>query len=173
MAIPLEELTAVALEGSVGPVTLAVGASALAVALAAGSTRPLRRMVATSVVAAERSGQIGVRDWLDAVKHGWLGLVEEARAEYEAGRRATTPVASAPIASPPIVATTSGFVPPAGTTMARAASAQVSAVVESAMPIDERESADAAGTPDDPLVVRTRDRRGRFIRRATNGLQPA
>ena len=33
MAIAFEELTAVALEGSVGPLTLAVGAGALAVAL--------------------------------------------------------------------------------------------------------------------------------------------
>ena len=51
MAISLEELTAAALEGSVGPLTLAVGAGALAVALAAGSTRPLRRIASTSVLA--------------------------------------------------------------------------------------------------------------------------
>ena len=58
MAISLEELTAVALEGSVGPLTLAVGAGALAVALAAGSARPLRRMASTSVVAAGRTGRL-------------------------------------------------------------------------------------------------------------------
>jgi hypothetical protein len=143
MALSLEELTAAALEGAVGPVTLAVGASALALALAAGTTRPLRRIAASSAVAVERAGQLSLTGWLGTVKRGWRDLVAEARAEYEADRPAANSGAS-----PIVVASASTVVPGEGTVV----------VVPS---IRESETAS-----------RTRDRRGRFVRRATNGAQP-
>ena len=151
MAIAFEELTAVALEGSVGPLTLAVGAGALAVALAAGSTRPLRRMASTSVVAAGRNAQLNPRGWIDAARRNWSSLVEEARAEYEAGR-APASVVSAP---PVVVATATGAVPEAGSVI----------VVPGAEGVPA-----SLALPDE--TNRTRDQRGRFVRRATNGRQP-
>jgi hypothetical protein len=150
MAISLEELTAAALEGSVGPVTLAVGASALAVALAAGSTRPLRRIAATSVLAAERAGQFSLSGWFEAARRRWTSLVEEARAEYEASR---LPAGSA-AASPIVVATATGVAPEAGNVI----------VVPGSLDVPESFDLQAAS--------RTRDQRGRFVRRATNGAQP-
>jgi hypothetical protein len=150
MAISVEELAAVAFEGSVGPLTLAVGAGALAVALAAGSTRPLRRMASTSVVAAGRNAHLDPRGWVDAARRHWSSLVEEARAEYEAGR-APAAIVTAPSV---VVATATGAVPEAGRVIVPGAD-------------------NGSGTlvlPED--ASRTRDRRGRFVRRATNGRQP-
>jgi len=151
MAISLEELTAVALEGSVGPLTLAVGAGALAVALAAGSTRPLRRMASTSVVAAGRNGQLNPITWLDAARRHWTSLVDEARTEYQASR-APMPMDRA---SSIVVATATGVVPEAGSVIIMPETAHVPTPL--VLPED--------GT-------RIRDPRGRFIRRATNGVQP-
>ncbi len=150
MAISLEELAVGALEGSVGPWTLAVGASALAVALAAGSARPLRRIAATTVHAAERNGQIRLADWYGAARRGWHGLVAEARAEYEAGRRpGTILVTAAPTPDPVVPLTTVS-----GT------------VLMTTEPRDEAATHDADAGP------HVRDRRGRFVRRSVNGTQP-
>ena len=151
MAISLEELTAVALEGSVGPLTLAVGAGALAVALAASSTRPLRRMASTSMVAVGQNAQLNPKGWIEAARRRWTSLVEEARAEYEAGR-APAPTVTAPSV---VVATTTGAVPKAGSVIV--------------VPGAEGVPASLALTDD---IRRTRDQRGRFVRRATNGVQP-
>ena len=150
MAISLEELTAVALEGSVGPLTLAVGAGALAVALAAGSTRPLRRIGATSVLAAGRAGQLNPIGWIEVVRRQWSSLVDEARAEYEASR---APASSAGAPSI-VIATATGAVPEAGSVI----------VVPGAV--------DGPVSLEVPEGSRTRDPRGRFVRRATNGVQP-
>jgi hypothetical protein len=150
MAISLEELTAAALEGSVGPVTLAVGASAIAVALAAGSTRPLRRIAATTVIAAERTGSLNLGGWFAAVKGRWLGLVEEARTEYESGRRDPRDVAASPL----VVASAASVVAePAGNLIVSA-------------------STEPSSIPEMHVAGRGRDQRGRFIRRATNGVRP-
>jgi len=151
MATSFEELTAVALEGSVGPLTLAVGAGALAVALAAGSTRPLRRMASTSVVAAGRNAQLNPKGWIEAARRHWSSLVEEARAEYEAGRLPATAIVTPSI----VVATETGAVPAAGSVIVVPGAAGVPA---SLAPTEE--------------ASRTRDQRGRFVRRATNGRQP-
>lgn len=145
MAISLEELTAIALEGSVGPLTLAVGAGALAVALAAGSTRPLRRMASTSMAAVGQNAQLNPKGWIEAARRRWASLVEEARAEYEAGR------APASI----VVASATGAVPERGGIIV--------------VPGAEGVPASLALTDD---IRRTRDQRGRFVRRATNGVQP-
>src|SRR4051812_12197769 len=149
MAISLEELVAVALEGTVGPVTLAVGASALAVALAAGSTRPLRRIAATSVFAANRTRQRSVRDWVVAARHRWSSLVDEARAEYEASGHP----AQHPAASSIMVATAAGVVPETGSVV-------VPGLQDGFEAVELQEA------------HRTRDQRGRFVRRATNGSRP-
>ena len=151
MAISLDELAAVALEGSVGPLTLAVGAGALAVALAAGSTRPLRRIASTSVVAAGRNGQLNLIGWIDVARRRWFSLVEEARAEYESSRASV----STDRASSIVVATATGAVPEAGSVIVVPGADELPPVL--ALP---------EGTG------RTRDQRGRFIRRATNGVQP-
>jgi hypothetical protein len=150
MAISLEELTTVALEGSVGPLTLAVGAGALAVALAASSTRPLRRIGATSVLAAGRAGHLNPIGWIEVVRRQWSSLVDEARAEYEASR---APASSAGAPSI-VVATATGAVPEAGSVI----------VVPGAI--------DGPVSLEVPEGSRTRDPRGRFVRRATNGVQP-
>ena len=150
MAISLEELTAAALEGSVGPVSLAVGASAIAVALAAGSMRPLRRIAATSVLAAERAGQFSLTGWLGTAKRRWFDLVDEARAEYEAGRLPSEGLAASPI----VVTTAARVVPETGTVIV------VPALRE------------APASFDFEAANRTRDQRGRFVRRATNGAEP-
>lgn len=150
MAISLDELAAVALEGSFGPLTLAVGAGALAVALAAGSTRPIRRIAATSVAAAGRAGQLSPIGWLGAARRGWTGLVDEARAEYQASRAAT----SGTVAESIVVANAAG------------------AVSESGSLIVVPESAAVPASLDPQDAQRIRDQRGRFVRRATNGVQP-
>ncbi|MFN8635848.1 MAG: hypothetical protein U0893_18520 [Chloroflexota bacterium] len=163
MAISLEELAAATLEGSVGPWTLAVGATALAVALAAGSTRPLRRVAATTSVAAvqqaaaKRVGTLNPTSWLGAARRSWLRLVDEARTEYEAGRQGSTAVTSAIV-----VASASGVAQEPGTVMI--VTAESDAVPSDVLVTD----ADADEHAESP----TRDRRGRFVRRATNGTRP-
>jgi hypothetical protein len=96
MAISLEELAAVALEGTVGPVTLAVRAIALAVALATGARRPLRRIAAMSVFAANRTRQSNVRGWVGAFDAP--DADEEHRVRDQRGRfvRRATPNGSRP-----------------------------------------------------------------------------
>jgi hypothetical protein len=150
MAISLDELAAVALEGSVGPLTLAVGAGALAVALAAGATRPIRRMTATSVLAAGRAVQLSPIGWLGAARRGWTSLVDEARTEYQASR---APVSSA-VSESVVVANATGAVPEAGSVIVLPGSTATEVSLDH----------------DDPQ--RTRDQRGRFVRRATNGVRP-
>jgi hypothetical protein len=150
MAISLDELAAVALEGSVGPLTLAVGAGALAVALAAGSTRPIRRMAATSVLAAGRAVQLTPTDWLGAARRGWTSLVDEARTEYQASRAS----ASGAVAESIVVANAAGAVPEAGSVIV------IPGSTGTATAFDHEDS------------QRTRDQRGRFVRRATNGARP-
>ncbi len=115
MPISLEELTADAPEGSVGPLTL--------------------------VVAAGRTGQRSPVGWIDAAGRRRSVLVEEARAEDEAGR------------APASAAT--GAVPEAGSVIVVPGAEHVSG--SPALP-EER--------------GRTGDRRGRFVRRATNGVRP-
>ena len=123
MAISLEELTAVAPEGSVGPLTL--------------------------VVAAGRSGQRSPVGWIVAARRRRSSLVEEARAEYEAGR------APASAATAPSIVLATGAVPEAGSVIVVPGAEHVS------------------GSPALPEETgRTGDRRGRFVRRATNGVRP-
>ena len=161
MAISLEELTAAALEGSVGPLTLAVGAGALAVALAAGSTRPLRRIASTSVLAVGRTGQLNPVGWVGAAKRHWSSLVDEARAEYEASHAPrpiiVSPTGATPTDPPPtvLVASSTGAVSEAGSVVVVPESENISASLD--RPAEAN---------------RIRDQRGRFIRRATNGVQP-
>ena len=150
MAISLDELAAAALEGSIGPLSLAIGAGAVAVALAAGSTRPIRRIAATSAVAAGRTGQLNPIGWLRAVQRGWASLVDEARAEYQASRAP----ASGPVAESVVVANAAGAVPEAGTV------------------IIVPDFAAGRASVDQEDKQRIRDQRGRFVRRATNGVQP-
>ena len=150
MAISLDELAAVALEGSVGPLTLAVGAGALAVALAAGSTRPLRRMTATSVLAAGRTVQFSPIGWFGAARRGWTSLVDEARTEYQASCAPTSGAVSESV----VVANAAGVVPETGSTIL----------------VPETAAAVTSLDLEDPQ--RTRDQRGRFVRRATNGVRP-
>jgi hypothetical protein len=159
MAISLEELAAGALEGSLGPWSLAVGAGALAVALAAGSVRPIQRMTATSVVAAERAGRLRVTDWLGVARREWAGLVDEARAEYDAARGHVESVDTTSIA----VASASGYVPEPG-----------SIVVPATPATDALTEAQPLVLPpfDDHAASRVRDQRGRFVRRGTNGARP-
>ena len=149
MAISLDELAAVALDGTVGPITLAVGASALAVALAAGTARPLGRIAATSVLAVERIGQLRPLGVVGAVRRGWTSLVAEARAEYEASRRPRDAVVA-----PPVVLA-------AADRADRTSDSMVVSESPHGSPADEGH---AAG--------RVRDGRGRFVRRSKNGAQP-
>ena len=155
MAISLEELALGALEGSAGPWTLAVGAGALAVALAAGSARPVRRMASTGALAgafgSQRTGQLNLTGWIGSARQSWRDLVAEARAEYEASRRSPAAAAAAPIvlqaADPPApVATVETPVSPVANTP-----------VTSPEPAVTSESGRSK-----------RDQRGRFVRRATN-----
>lgn len=163
MAISLEELAAATLEGSVGPWTLAVGATALAVALAAGSTKPLRRVATTgSVVAMQRAAvtratSVKPGNWLDAVRQGWLRLVDEARTEYEAGRQGGQAVTSAVV-----VASATGAV--------REPATMVIVAAPDAAAADVAVVGDAGA--DEHAENPTRDQRGRFVRRATNGTRP-
>jgi hypothetical protein len=165
MAISLEELAAGALDGSVGPLTLAVGASALAVVLAAGSARPLRRMAATSALAAGRAGragqvrqvrQVSLTGWLGATRRRWRGMVDEARAEYEAGRR-RGPAGGETAVPPLVVASASGAVSEPGQVV---------------VPSPGDAPGEAPGRAGRSAGSRTRDQRGRFVRQATNGTQP-
>lgn len=99
MVVALEELTAGVLESSAGPWALALGAGALAVALAVGSARPLGRIAARGVATAEWAGSLcpeAVQPgrWLRSAAGSWRALVDEARAEYEASQ-AQTPDAAA------------------------------------------------------------------------------
>lgn len=73
MARSPDELTAGAHEGSVGPLTRAIGAAAVAVALASGVTTG-------------RNGQLNPPGRVDAARRHWPSLVEEARAADEAAR---------------------------------------------------------------------------------------
>jgi hypothetical protein len=110
MALSCEEFTAAALEGSVGPLTLDVGVGA---------------------GAAGRDARLDPKGRIASARRHRPSLVEEARAEDEAGR------APAPVPSAPSV---------------------VAATAPGAVPDETR---------------RTRDRRGRFVRRTTNGRRPA
>ena len=170
MAISLEELALGALEGSAGPWTLAVGAGALAVALAAGSARPVRRMAATGAIVAQRRGQLNVNlnlaGWLGSARQSWLALVAEARAEYEAGRQQaadTAPPARRPSGPPEV-------------TPAPVAAAAVPVVESPAMPaVEPPATPELAATPtvlapvsDGTSPAAKRDQRGRFVRRSAN-----
>ncbi len=132
MARSPDELTAVAHEGSVGPLTLAVGAGALAVEPAAGPTCPPRRIASASGMATGRNGQLTPLGRVDAARRHWSSLVEEARAADEAGRA------------------------PASSILLSTDVAPASGVVSF----------------DLPETNRTRDPRGRCVRRATHGVQP-
>ena len=161
MAISLEELALGALEGSAGPWTLAVGAGALAVALAAGSARPVRRMASTGAFSgartgafgAQRTGQLNLTGWIGSARQSWLDLVAEARAEYEASRH--TPTRAEAAAAPLVLREADRAVPGA---MVDAPAAPVT---------------DTAVTSPEPAVTSQpgpskRDQRGRFVRHATN-----
>jgi hypothetical protein len=160
MAISLEELAVGALEGSVGPWSLAVGASALAVALAAGSMRPLQRIAATSVVAADRAGRFSLKRWIGAARRGWAELVDEARAEYEAGRRPGVDRETKTV----VVASASGFVSETDRIVVPAT------VVEGGQTVGVQPL--EVPPRDQDAASRTRDQRGRFVRRRTNGARP-
>ncbi|MGE3913518.1 MAG: hypothetical protein AB7K36_29475 [Chloroflexota bacterium] len=154
MAISLEELAAGALEGSVGPWTLAIGAGALAVALAAGSGKPLRRMSSTGAFAAGRTGQLnltGLSGWIGSQRQNWQALVAEARAEYEAERQAALTEVDPEQHAPEAAALNATAAGPAEASPADMPAADATA----------QDHADGPG----------RDRRGRFVRRAaaTNG----
>ena len=175
MAISLEELALGALEGSAGPWTLAVGAGALAVALAAGSTRPVRRMAATGAFVAQRRGQLNLAGWLGSARRGWLALVAEARAEYEAGRQQaadTAPAARRPADQPEVMPTP---VAAASVTVAEPAAAApvveppVAPVAEPPATLERTATPPAlAPVSDDSSPAAKRDQRGRFVRRAAN-----
>jgi hypothetical protein len=154
MAISLEELALGALEGGAGPWTLAMGAGALAVALAAGSARPVRRMASTGAFVAQRTGQLSLTGWISSARQGWLDLVAEARAEYEAGRQTDTADA-APIALQAVDRAT-----PVATVDAPPAAISTNVAVISTEPANEAEP-----------PTGKRDQRGRFVRRsaASNG----
>jgi hypothetical protein len=167
MAISLEELALGALEGSAGPLTLAVGAGALAVALAAGSARPLRRMAASGAVTVQRTGQLnvmsGIGGWIGGVRRSWRDLVAEARAEYEAGRRKAP---ARPGAEPPLVLKPEDRAEPSASGrrvfVVEPPASQKRASPEAAPPPD-------AGTPSPPGAAR--DRRGRFVRRRPSAIE--
>ncbi len=146
MAIALEEITAGVVEGAVGPWALLLGAGAVAVAFAAGSARPVSRMVTAGVVAVDASGRVDPRQWLRSFRSGVRGLVDEARAEYEAGRhrRSSTPDLAADIMAD---AARSGQSSAGGLLLAT----------------------DAPTGTDDPDPARRRDARGRFSSRSPNG----
>lgn len=155
MAISLEELALGALEGSAGPWTLAVGAGALAVALAAGSARPVRRMASTGVFVSQRRGQVNLAAWLGSARQRWLDLVAEARAEYEAGRRPAA--GAAPLTLPAEAPVQPVAVQPV-----------VSPAVVSASPAVEPVSAAPAADHEAAPPASKRDQRGRFVRRPAN-----
>lgn len=148
MAISLEELALGALEGSAGPWTLAVGAGALAVALAAGSARPVRRMAATSAFVAQRTGQLSLAGWIGNARQSWRNLVAEARAEYDASRSLGV---SAAVVSAPV--------------QLRAADRAVPVAAVDTSPVDVSVQA-TASEAEPELATQKRDQRGRFVRRA-------
>jgi hypothetical protein len=119
-------------------------------------------MASASVVTAGRTGQLNPIVWIDAARRQWIRLVDEARAEYEATRapsivvaNAAGAVSDAASAPPIVVASATGAVPEAGSVVVLPRHEEV----PTSLVIPEN------GT-------RTRDQRGRFIRRATNGVQP-
>lgn len=148
MAISLEELALGALEGSAGPWTLAVGAGALAVALAAGSARPVRRMAATSAFVAQRTGQVSLTGWIGSARQSWRDLVAEARAEYDASRGLG--VSAAVIGAPVEL---------------QAADRAVPVATVDARPVDVSAPPARSAAAIDPSTAK-RDQRGRFVRRA-------
>ena len=155
MAIALEELALGALEASAGPWTLAVGAGALAVALAAGSVRPFRRMATTGAFAAQRTGQLSLRGWIGSVRQNWLDLVDEARTEYDAARQSD-------VAAAPIVLQAVDRAEPVAAPVTVADAPVTRATAPPPMP-----------AVDNGASTGKRDQRGRFVRRAvtTNGTQ--
>ena len=146
MAMALEEIAAGVVESAVGPWALVVGAGAVAVAFAARSTRPLSRVMTTGVVTADASGRIDPRQWLRSIRQGVRGLVDEARAEYEAGRH--RPVLTAETAAEIVAG------------KARSARPNGGAVLIATEPSDQPAVLDAG---------RRRDARGRFVPRSPNG----
>src|SRR5689334_18096444 len=88
MALAFEEIAAGVAETAVGPWALVLGAGAIAVAFAASSARPISRMVTTGVLAVDSTRRPDPRAWLRSVRQSVRGLVDEARAEYEAERDA-------------------------------------------------------------------------------------
>jgi hypothetical protein len=145
MAIALEEIAGGVVESAVGPWALVLGAGAVALAFAAGSVRPLSRMVAAGVVAADASGLVDPRQWLRSFRRGVRGLVDEARAEYEARRHASssTPDLAADVLSE----------------AARLARSSGGLLLATGVPADA----------EDQESGRRRDARGRFTSRSPNG----
>jgi hypothetical protein len=156
MAISLEELALGALEGSAGPWTLAVGAGALAVALAAGSVRPVRRMASTGAFVVQRNGQLNVAGWIGSARQSWRDLVAEARAEYESERQTASE-------AEPLVRRAADFSVPFATSTPVKEEAAASAPDPAAATPEPDADGESDSVP--------RDRRGRFVRRAatTNG----
>jgi hypothetical protein len=156
-----------ALEGSAGPCTLVVGAGALAVALAAGSARPVRRMAATGAFVAQRTGQLNLTGWIGNVRQSWLDLVAEARAEYDASRSLGVSVA---VVSAPIELQAADRAAPAATVDAPPV-ATVPGVVDAPVAVDAP-PADLSVQSTEPAAevqpaTSKRDQRGRFVRRAS------
>lgn len=156
MAISLEELALGALEGSAGPWTLAVGAGALAVALAAGSVRPVRRMASTGAFVAQRSGQLNLAGWIGSARQSWRDLVAEARAEYESERLSA-------VEAEPLKRRAADLPEPSVTSTPLTEESTVSAPEPAASTPEPNANGESGSV--------TRDRRGRFVRRAatTNG----
>jgi hypothetical protein len=150
MAIALEEIAAGVVESAVGPWALLFGAGAVAVAFAAGSTRPLSRMVTASVIAVDASGRVDPRQWFRSLRGGVRSLVNEAWAEYEAGRRRP---GLSPDGAADIVADAAPSSWPAGGGLLLATEASFDSDV-----------ADSA---------KRRDARGRFVPRSPNGAAQA
>jgi hypothetical protein len=145
MAISLEELTVGLAEGMVGSLAFALGAGAVAVALAA---RPVGRIVTTGVSSLDSEVAGRPRRWIGSLGRGWRDLIDEARAEYEADRRSGS-------SSDPEAVIVNRTVD--GST----------AAVQAARGEASHESVEAAE------VTRKRDARGRFQRRSPNGAAPA
>jgi hypothetical protein len=146
MAIALEEIAAGVVDSTVGPWAFALGAGAVAVAFATGSTRPLSRMMAGSVVAADAAGKITPRQWLVSLGREVRRLVDEARAEYEADRHPLLPTPQ----------TAAGIVV--------GASRRSMSESEHALTVT-----DAGTSLSDLDAGHRRDTRGRFSRRSPNG----
>lgn len=145
MAISLEELTVGLAEGMVGSLAFALGAGAVAVALAA---RPVGRIVTNGVSSFDSEVAGRPRRWIGSLGRGWRDLIDEARTEYEADRRSGS-------SSHPEAAIVNHTVD-GSTTAVHAAGA--------GGPHEPGEAAE---------VARKRDARGRFQRRSPNGAAPA